>query len=514
MAPEYPEFDRLPLRSREISARAAASGRLRAVRWQQGVLFAILIAIGLAGSGGYFDSFELTYPASVLLITVIVWNFYSWHLLGRKWFEPYSLFLLAACLFNGGQALLEPFGLNPGGMLSNRVSPDLCAEALYLVALGLTALHFGALAALLPTDNRQVSRTSIPASPSRLRALRIVGLICMGAAVIPMTLLLRDTMTTALNQGYMGLYGRASEEGIHGPIQAVASFMISGAMFLAAGSRKKRLSLVIAVTFVLAYAAVMFISGSRSPAAMLLISFAWVYERSVRRLPRIAIIAGGLCLLLILPVVGALRDTPGLWQDPVRLFKEEFQAQDNPFTAVVSEMGGSLATVAYTIGLIPSVRPFDYGASYFYAASTVIPNVGWAIHPAIAHGFLADWLIKTVDPTLAARGGGLGYSFIAEAFANFGWYGSVLLLVSLGYLLMRLFRWGTDTNDCARHAVIGTFLAFFLLFARGESNAVVRSLAWYSLLPYLAVSAIARASTVRGKLCGQSPDTDRRIACR
>jgi hypothetical protein len=160
-------------------------------------------------------------------------------------------------------------------------------------------------------------------------------------------------------------------------------------------------------------------------------------------------------------------------------------------------MGGSLVTVVHTVRLIPSVRPFDYGVSYLYAVSTIIPNVGWDVHPAVAHGFLADWLVKTVDPSFANRGGGLGYSFIAEAFANAGWYGTVPLLAGLGYILMRLLRWGTDTSDSVRHALVGTFLAFFLLFARGESGTVVRSLVWYSLLPYVAVRVITRGSANR-----------------
>jgi len=110
---------------------------------------------------------------------------------------------------------------------------------------------------------------------------------------------------------------------------------------------------------------------------------------------------------------------------------------------------------------------------------------------------LADWLIKTVDPSMARAGGGLGYSFIAEAFANFGWYGTMPVLACLGYLLVLLFNWGTGTVDPAKLAFIATFLASFLYFARGESAAIIRGLAWYSLIPYLAVSMLAKNRSVR-----------------
>ena len=42
------------------------------------------------------------------------------------------------------------------------------------------------------------------------------------------------------------------------------------------------------------------------------------------------------------------------------------------------------------------------------------------MHPSVAHGQPSDWLIETVNPYLAERGLGLGFSFIAEAYMNFG----------------------------------------------------------------------------------------------
>jgi len=451
----------------------------------------------LAAKFGSFEVGELVLPASLLLTAVIVWNFCSWRLAGRIWFEPYGLFLLSASLFNGGQGLLEVFHLNQNGILAGRLPPEFIAEALYLVALGLGAFHLGALAALQRTTGR------MPVGPStqsdlhgRLKAARLVGYACLGISIGPMILVLRDTLTTALTQGYSGLFGRS--ELLPGTLPALASFMIPGTMFLVAGSRKRRTPLLVAGVLAAVYAGAMLIAGSRSPSVMLLVSFAWNYERSVRRLPRLVAVGLGILLLISLPSIAALRDTQGTWQTPGRIF-DEVVSHDSPLIAAVSEMGGSLVTVVHTIRLIPSVRPFDFGGSYVYALSTAIPNVGWDIHPAISHGLFSDWLIKTVDPDTANRGGGLGYSFIAEVFANVGWYGTPFLLAGFGFLLMRLFQWGTDTSDSVRHALLAAFLAYFLMFVRGESIMVVRSLIWYSVLPYVAVCLIT-PRRVRGRL--------------
>jgi hypothetical protein len=477
--------------------------RLAALTLIQGCILVFLAAIGLLSATGIFALGELVFPASLLLTAVTAWNFYSWRLAGKGWLEPYALFLMAATLFNGGQGLLEAFQLNEHGILLGMFAPELIVSALFLVTLGLESLHFGALAALARTADRPLSAPNtfvtkiMGSNHDRSRATGLVGWAFIGLSIVPFTIVFKDMMVTALAQGYMGLYGRSQEEMVSTPIVLLANFMVPGVLFLLAGSRGRKTPALIATLFVGLYSVAMLAIGTRAGAAMLLIAFAWLYDRSNRHLPRTPMLIGAVVLLTAFSFVGAIRNTPGFWQDPGQLSGQAFANLNNPVVGVISEMGYSVVTVVHTIRLVPDVRPFDLGASYAWAASTAIPNVGFKVHPAITHGLLGDWLTKTVDPRLARMGGGLGYSFIAEAFANFGWYGTMPVLACLGYLLMCLFSWGTETVDPAKLAFIATFLASFLLFARGETGTAFRSLAWYALIPYLAVSVLAKNRPVR-----------------
>ena len=108
--------------------------------------------------------------------------------------------------------------------------------------------------------------------------------------------------------------------------------------------------------------------------------------------------------------------------------------------------------------LVPESRPYDYGISYLYALTAIMPNIGWQVHPSVAHGLLSDWLIKTVDPVVARGGGGLGFSFIAEAYLNFGWFGGPVWLGVVGFILCWLFL-KADGADPARHAFAAAFLS-------------------------------------------------------
>ena len=477
------------------------SARLPHLVSLQGCLLVFLAAIGLVSIAGLFDFGELVLPASLLLTAVTGWNFYAWRLAGQDWFEPYSLFLTAATLFNGGQGLLEAFQLNTNGILLGKFSTEITVSALYLVTLGLASMHFGALAALARTTELSLSAPIEP-SYERSGASRLVGWAFIGLSIVPFIIVFRDTVVTALAQGYGGLYGRSKEDLVNSPVVVLANFIVPGVLFLLAGSRGRKTSAMIATLFVVLYSSTMLAIGARAPATMVLVSFAWLYNRSIRRLSRIAMLGFAIFLLCTFSFIAAIRATPGFWEEPGRLSGEALVNLNNPMVGAVSEMGSSLITVVYTIGLFPSVRPFDYGLSYAYAASAAIPNVGFEVHPAIAHGLLGDWLINTVDRSRALAGGGLGYSFIAEVFANFGWYGTIPVLACLGYFLVRLFRLGTGNIDPGKLAFVATFLASFLCFARGESAAVVRSLAWYSLLPYLAVSMITKSKTIRRAVLG------------
>lgn len=160
-------------------------------------------------------------------------------------------------------------------------------------------------------------------------------------------------------------------------------------------------------------------------------------------------------------------------------------------------MGGSMQTVTYTIELVPGTRAYDMGDSYYYAALTAVPNLFWRVNPGVARGLLSDWLIREVDPYTASVGGGLGYSFIAEAYLNFGWWGVPLVLGLIGLLFGGLVLWAGRSGDIARLATVASFASFFLFFARGEAALVVRGLVWYAILPYLAILYLRHAAALK-----------------
>src|SRR5262249_25008661 len=140
-----------------------------------------------------------------------------------------------------------------------------------------------------------------------------------------------------------------------------------------------------------------------------------------------------------------------------------------------------------TIDLVPGSHGHEWGVGYGYALLTVFPNLFWDIHPTIARKLPCDWLIWQVDPYTAELGGTLGYSFIAEAYLNFGWLGAPFVMILGGYAGSRIMRWADRSRRADRAALTAAAACFLVFSVRGELAVVLRGLLWYACLPYCAV---------------------------
>jgi oligosaccharide repeat unit polymerase len=445
-----------------------------------------LVAAGFAPSTLRVDFEDLVYPSCVLLMLMFVWILWSWFLLRKTLFEPYPLFIAATGLFNGGQAFLEVFGLNEAGILDGRFSADALVPALYLVTTSAAFLHIGALAALGRTPPR--SKRPERSQPNAQLAARLTGLALLGISVIPTVILLRQSVSLVMDTGYMGLYRAAAPLAL---TRVLSGFLIPGAIFLLMGSRGMPKIQAVCFAVVSFYAFIYLFLGARAAATTGCVAVGWAFDRSVRHIPRKLILVFGLVALVLFGLVQQTRRIAGRDRLSLASEYEAMTTLKNPLSTPVAEMGGSLLAVTHTIRLVPDVRGFDLGASYWYALLTIVPNLGWDVHPSVTHGLLADWLVKTVDPVIAATGGGLGYSFIAEAYLNFGWFGAPVSLAIFGYFLCRVFLLA-DSADLAKQALIACFLASILVFPRGEAAISVRGLIWYAVIPYLLMRVLVK----------------------
>ena len=502
------------------------------------VVFGIVYAID---PSGFMFSAEASFQIMCHLFLVLtIWFFGSWYLATKRLFDPYVLFLLSATIFNGGQIILEVFQLNENEFLNNAFSTSESLQIVYIVTLSLAAMHFGALlcvsldrqkndslkfrsfldrsstiepppsSAIVPFTSASIGRSY--ASPigtfrsSIVPASTVLGVgqIFLYISILPVLVTVIGAIQVAKSGGYGSLYEQQAVTGIAASAIIIADFIFPGVFLTIAGGKRKPKLRIFAVVYLLLYTCAKLAIGTRGAAVMPLLAMMWLWDSVVRPLPRtLLIVVAAVMLIVVLPVVGASRnEVTGVDLLSIEFLSKTLTGVNNPLVASIHEMGFSATTIGWTMELVPKVRPFALGMTILVGILTLIPNVFSAgRHPALTmSGYdIPDfWLAAEIDKEFADRGGSFGFSFIAEAYLNFGWFGIILMGV-IGFFFAKFVQWAVRDRDPLKMAIIAIFVSFFLFYPRGSSQMIFRPLIWYSLVPYLWIKWIGKLSDSRAK---------------
>lgn len=461
------------------------------------LLVQVHILIGLLTYGLVYTSDPSQFPVTSeeglqavcnFFFILVIWFFLSWYLVTNRLFDPYLIFLISAILFNGGQIILEAFQLNKEGFLNNFFSNEQSLIGVYFITFGLCAMHFGAILSVVFSQINYPHKKVLNSKSSNIPIHIVfrVGQILLYISILPTLIILIDTTRIFMTGGYSSIYQQEQVTGLAASASIVANFIFPGTFLVIAGGQGKPYSRQFAVLLILLYTCTKLVVGSRGAAIMPLLAMLWLWDSSVRPLSKVLLLVILLLLGVIFPLIGSTRNAQA--DISIEFLIKTMTDIDNPMIASISEMGSSMSAVVWTMQLVPIVRPFALGMTYLVGLLVMVPNVfSQGRHPALTmSGYdISDfWLVREIDPLFADRGGSFGFSFIAEAYLNFGWAGIIFLGI-LGFLYGKFVDWGVRDRDPAKMAIIAIFVSFFLFYARGASEMIFRPFLWYSMLPYL-----------------------------
>ncbi|MDP2326143.1 MAG: O-antigen polysaccharide polymerase Wzy, partial [Gammaproteobacteria bacterium] len=211
--------------------------------------------------------------------------------------------------------------------------------------------------------------------------------------------------------------------------------------------------------------AIYLLSGNRSMALFPLLVGVVIWVKIGRRFP--VSIAAGLVLsvLLIIPVIGALR-TLGTY-DKVSFGDISRSSERASVSLALAELGGSAGVLAITLQYVPAEDQYRYGSTYLTYLRQMVPNVGGmkdvsespqavlaesgSLTAALQKFSPSIWAtVRVLGVTSALYGGqGVGFSGIAEPYFNFGFGGVVVFFLGAGVFFARMeagnlllnFRW-------------------------------------------------------------------------
>ncbi len=350
-------------------------------------------------------------------------------------------------------------------------------------------------------DSSSPPLSAIKLSVVPLSTIFTVGRIFLYISILPVLVTAISAVQAAKSAGYASLYEQRAT-GAEASAGILADFVFPGVFLVIAGAKQNPKFRIFAVIVLLFYTCAKLMIGTRGSAMMPVLAMLWLWDSVVKPLPRTLLIVGAAVMLLVVfPVIGATRnEVAGVDLFSIEFLTKTLMGVDNPLVASISEMGFSATTIGWTMELVPNVRPFSLGMSVVVAILTLVPNVFAAgRHPALTmSGYdIPDfWLVGEIDKDFAERGGSFGFSFIAEAYLNFGWFG-ILVLGGLGFFYAKFVQWSVRDRDPLKMAIIAIFVSFFLFYPRGSCQMIFRPLIWYSMFPYLWIKWQSRLNPSR-----------------
>ena len=401
----------------------------------------------------------------------------------------YFVTLSTLVLFNAAQAFLLPWIPADASLadpqykyiLTRQFSDDVLIRTFSLIGTFLAAFHVGALAV---GANEAVS-SSVHQPLSRFGPVEVqpelrTAIVTLFALTAPLGLnQMYASLSVVMEKGYFGLYD-PSQQVYQSAFAVLATFALPASIYLVhvCGGTMR----LIGLAYVMVHGLSMLTMGFRAWGMLSLIALAYIIHRTVRPIGRAAVFTTMGLLLMLLPLIGATRNT-ALTDLDLRKIGEAYETIGSPVFSLLSETGGSAATVAWTMELVPAEREFGWGSSYATSATSVVPNLVGGTHVSTEKS-LSSWLVWRVSPENAAIGGGIGFSALAELYLNFGFLVGSVVALGLGALMgwanLQFERYRYDPVVSAAGAVLLTFLP---MYARSDSSMLFRPLLWFVLLP-------------------------------
>lgn len=403
-----------------------------------------------------------------------------WYYLSGELFSPYLVVFYVATIFCLGQIFGWGLNLDMGEYDLTTYVPRIAdydlLNALKYSIFGMAAFHVGAILNYHEISVRANTSPTLE-NDKDLSALVLVARIVFWIALPSTIYQLYMSVVTSLLGGYGDVYVlTASLSKIQRLILYPAEWFPIATLILYAAYHEEKTKRFLLNCIIFIYIAAILITGGRSGAVMFILAYLIERHYLIKPYSYKNIISMGCLGYLGIVLLNTIQITRTVGSRTFASIMDVFiSAFPNAIGKIVGELGWSMSSLAWTMQLIPSTGAFRKGTSYIFAITAIIPNLGfWKVHPATLYSNLGEWM-----QGLLGRSSGLGYTFIAESYANFSW-GGLIVLVVLGYIIEGVFNKVNKTN--ARFNYLRSFLIISLIacilkaFVRSSFSAIMRDL--------------------------------------
>ncbi|MEF9863644.1 MAG: O-antigen polysaccharide polymerase Wzy [Christensenellaceae bacterium] len=395
----------------------------------------------------------------------------------------YFIFVVISFFFFFGQHVLVLLNLEPQVttfiLLSKRISDEAIYETGLLIIRSMCLLTLGYILAIGNSSRKlEVKPTSIYTKEALRKSCIIFFLIC----VIPtcITLARNIILTFTIGYGTRIIDSQYQLSGISNIFGILASFMppILIGLFVAKRANDKWI-----IPTIVIYLCLYTCQGSRINSFVLIVVFLYLQIKCYNKIKRktyikIAMIA--IVVIVIFSVVSNVRGQLSTGQSVSSAIASSIKntMENNALISAISEAGYTFSSTAVVIQHCPNDIAHTYGLSYLSALAYILPN-------DLTGNFYAT--VQSTDDAfkgfLNQYGGGIGSSFIAEGYYNFG-YLAYLLFFVFGIAMATVEKKFTqsiangDSRQTFKYMYIFSIIIFYI---RSDTRTFFRNYVWFCI---------------------------------
>lgn len=454
------------------------------------ILMMITFMINVNGSDPQYTFKAL----SVYGVVVYGWFVISWIKLEKDLISIYVFFMLFSVLFYLGQPIAFLLGADNSSLnvYSIKLYPySLLNETLVFVLISYMLIHIGAVIA--KSNSNDIVKIS-QSNKDYSNSMNFIGIVLLLLSTVPTGILIINSLRAVLTKGYIGLFISTNTIAVNGGLLGVTAgfFMPSLYLLLIANSNKKYKRRLYTFIFFL-YIIVVFMLGRRGENSIYLLGYILISHNLIKPLKGkklFRIIMVGVLMVFVLSIISQARAYLNSGNFGEVITKSILNTSlIGIIRDVFSEFGMTLLVPATIIDKVPEVIPFYHGKTIVNFFLVLIPNVFWEVNPGLVDGTLES----LVSPFIR-RGtvGGIGGSFIAELYYNFGYF-SYLFLPIYGIVLTRLTKF-LDLRTCNTNK-LKFFLSIYMFtniiwIIRSEILTSGKDILYFAIFPIVLVKFI------------------------
>ncbi|WP_174734331.1 O-antigen polysaccharide polymerase Wzy [Mesobacillus harenae] len=402
-------------------------------------------------------------------------------------FNAYIIYVLVAYFYWLGLLFLNALNIN----IDRTVLSWFDYKAL-IGPIVYTVLGFGLfqLAALLYTQKNSFitnfSQSEIFTNKRNKSAVLITSVILLLISAPIYYSNLINNAIVSLTSGYGALYNNANDSSsVNNIISSLEIFFIPGLYLFFSVNRKSKIARYFVISLVVINILLSFLTGVRSLALILLISFLWLYHVQVSpfkgKKNLLLVILGIFIMALSVTIIQYRGTSDKTFTEFLNIFFKNI-GEENFIITFISELGYSIYPLIETMRLIPENIDFAYGFSYLSSFLAVIPSLLLGGFSFANYAALDVWLMNQLNINY-----GPGYSLIAETYYNFGWFG-LLLMPIWGGILVRIFNNVIiSEGKVVRNAYIAILVYYLLMTARSPLLLSVRNIFYGIIIPMVLI---------------------------